>query len=78
MDIEASRRKENLASIGDTFRCIEACEVAMVGFEEKLMADRVAVSKSAIDPWLFAFEVKEPTDRWELKNWLRSIRQAGD
>tara|TARA_R100000935_G_scaffold36463_2_gene57473 strand:- start:722 stop:1312 length:591 start_codon:yes stop_codon:yes gene_type:complete len=78
MDIEATRRKEVIAYIDDTFHCIEECSIALVGFQEKLRADIVAVSKSEIDPWILAFEVKEPTEKWELKYWLKSLRQAGD
>lgn len=78
MDIEATRRQEVMAYIGEAFYCIEECSITLVGFEEKLRADIVAVSKSATAPWILAFEVKEPTEIWELKNWLKSLRQAGD
>ena len=50
----------------------------MVGFEEQLRADVVAISKSENAPWVFAFEVKVPSEKWELKNWLKALRQAGD
>ncbi|MFG1416733.1 hypothetical protein V5F38_01060 [Xanthobacter sp. V0B-10] len=78
MDIEASRRKEILAHLTESFDCIEECRISLLGFEERLRADVVAISKSETDPWILAFEVKEPNDKWELKNWLKALRQAGE
>jgi hypothetical protein len=78
MDIEALRRKEVIDNIGGTFQCIEECSITLVGFEESLRADIVAISKSADHTFIFAFEVKEPTGKWELKHWLKALRQAGN
>lgn len=78
MDIEATRRREILAHINDAFDCIEECSISLLGFEERLRADVVAISKSETEPCILAFEVKEPSDKWELKNWLKALRQAGD
>lgn len=50
----------------------------MMGFEEQLRADVVAISRYKSEPWVLAFEVKVPGQKWELKNWLKSLRQAGD
>lgn len=78
MDIEAKRREEILSHASDAFYCIEECNISLIGFEERLRADVVAISKSENEPWVLAFEVKEPNRKWELKNWLRSLRQAGN
>ena len=78
MDIEAKRREEILSHLSDAFHCIEECNISLLGFEQRLRADVVAISKSETEPWVLAFEVKEPGEKWELKNWLKSLRQAGD
>lgn len=78
MDIEADRRQEVISQVSEAFICIEECCLSLMGFEEQLRADVVAISKSESDPWVLAFEVKMPSQKWELKNWLKSLRQAGD
>lgn len=78
MDIEKARRKELISKLNGNFYCIEECELKLVGFDEILRADVVAVSQSEDDAWILAFEVKEPTGRWELKNWTKALKQAGD
>lgn len=76
MDIEATRRREILAHLDDAFDCIEECSISLLGFEECLRADVVAISKSETDPCILALEVKEPSEKSELKNWLKALRQA--
>ncbi len=78
MDIEKRRREELVSLLSDSFFCIEECRVTLVGFCEDLRIDVAAFSKSKAEPWVLAFEVKEPTRKWELKNWLNLIRQAGN
>jgi len=78
MDIEALRRKEVIDNISGAFQCIEECSIALMGFEENLRADIVAISKSSDHTFILAFEVKEPTGKWELKHWLKALRQAGN
>jgi len=78
MDIEASARKKLISLLADSFDCIEECQLNLVGFDEALRADIVALSKSEADPWILAFEVKVPTEKWELKQWLNALRQAGN
>lgn len=50
----------------------------MIGFDQALRADVVAFSRSETQPWTLAIEVKEPTVKWELKNWIKAIGQAGN
>jgi hypothetical protein len=78
MDIEAERREAIFSQLSEAFICIEECSISLLGFEEQLRADIVAISRSENEPWVFAFEVKVPSAKWELKNWLKSLRQAGD
>lgn len=78
MDIEASRRRELISQIESQFHCIEECGLTLAGFDEHLRADVVAISKLSSEPWILAFEIKEPNQKWELKNWLKAIKQAAD
>lgn len=78
MDIEASAREEIVSHLGNDFDCIEECRLNLVGFDEALRADVVAFSRSEVDPWILAFEVKVPSGKWELKHWLNALRQTGN
>ena len=78
MDIEAERREAIVSQLGEAFICIEECGISLVGFDKQLRADVVAIHRSESAPWVFAFEVKVQSEKWELKNWLKSLRQAGD
>lgn len=49
----------------------------LLGFQEAVRADIVAITRHLSDPWILAFEVKEPSPKWELKNWLAAFAQAG-
>lgn len=78
MDIEKTKRTEVISRLGACFQCIEECRVELVGFNQALRADVVAFSRDKTQPWTLAIEVKEPTGKWEFKNWIKAISQAGN
>jgi hypothetical protein len=78
MDIEKGKRMELISHLGDSFNCVEECQINLIGFDEVLRADVIAFSQIETEPWTLAFEVKEPTGKWEFKNWTKAMRQAGN
>lgn len=61
-----------------SFRCVEECQVELIGFNQTLRADVVAFARDATQSWALAVEVKEPSGKWELKNWIKAFGQAGN
>lgn len=78
MDIEKTKRAEVISRLGASFQCVEECQIRLIGFDQALRADVVAFSCSSTLPCTLAVEVKEPTAKWELKNWIKAIGQAGN
>jgi hypothetical protein len=77
IDIEKSYRRSLISLLEPHFDCIEECNLKWLVAPEIVRADVVAISREGSEPWVFAFEVKKPTGKWELKNWLAAFAQAG-
>lgn len=79
MDVELENRDALIKSLGDSFHCYEECQLRhAVHRENRIRADVVAFTKLADKDVAFAFEVKVPNAKWELKNWLSAFKQASD
>ncbi|WP_306132990.1 hypothetical protein [Roseivivax marinus] len=78
MDIEREKREELISVLEGNFVCFEECRLKLAGFDQYLRTDVLAVPRYGNDRWIFAFEVKVPTVKWEFKTWIRALRQAAD
>lgn len=79
MDIEKPNELRLKNALATHFDCYEECTLRHPHFDDEVIrADLVAVGDYEGAEIVFAFEVKLPTEKWELKNWLATIKQATD
>lgn len=80
MDVEKERRNELIRALSADFVCFEEVRLQHFTFPRiSVRADIVAVPLTPeYRGYAFAFEVKQPSERWQYKDWSKTIRQASD
>ena len=80
MDVEKQRRSELIRALDPDFVCFEEVRLQHLTFPRlTVRADIVAIPIAPqFQGYALAFEVKDPSEQWQYKNWSKTIRQASD
>ena len=75
MDIEREDRSRWIDILSQDFYCFEEINVRDAIFDQELRADIVCVPKKGCQ-FAIVIEVKKPTFKWELSDWIDVLRQS--